>query len=223
MKQFLARAVLFDLDGVLVDSTVSVERAWHLWAQRHALDVTAVLALAHGRRSVETIRLVAPHLSAEREAQVLDLSQAMDTSADRAVKGAAELLASLPAEHWAVVTSGPLVLATARLHAVGLPLPRVLVTADDVSMGKPHPEGYLKAAHLLRVAPEECIVLEDAPTGIAAGLAAGMMVIAVATTYSPTELTTATRTVQTLADVQVKVSQDAPHGIQGSDLVLSIT
>jgi len=223
VKQFLARAVLFDLDGVLVDSTVSVERAWHLWAQRHALDVTAVLALAHGRRSVETIRLVAPHLSAEREAQVLDLSQAMDTSADRAVKGAAELLASLPAEHWAVVTSGPLVLATARLHAVGLPLPRVLVTADDVSMGKPHPEGYLKAAQLLRVAPEECIVFEDAPTGIAAGLAAGMMVIAVATTYGPTELATATRTVQTLADVQVKVSQDAPHGIQGSDLVLSIT
>lgn len=223
MKQFLARAVLFDLDGVLVDSTVSVERAWHLWAQQHALDVAAILALAHGRRSVETIRLVAPHLSAEREAQALDLSQAMDTSGDRAVKGAAELLASLPAEHWAVVTSGPLVLATARLRAVGLPLPRVLVTADDVSMGKPHPEGYLKAAHLLRVAPEECIVLEDAPTGIAAGLAAGMMVIAVATTHSPTELTTATRTVQTLADVQVKVSHDAQHGIQGTDLVLSIT
>src|SRR5258708_20521112 len=124
------------------------------------------------------MRLVAPDVATDREAEALNLLQAQDTSRDVAVRGAAALLAALPPEQWAIVTSGPLVLARARLQAVGLPLPAVLVTGEDVLHGKPHPEGYMKAAHQLGVAPENCLVFEDTPSGIAAGLSSGMCVIA---------------------------------------------
>lgn len=146
-----------------MDSTSSVERHWRAWADRHGLDIVRVLQIAHGRRTVETMRLVEPRLAADGEAQALDRAQADDTAGVVALPGAAALLAALSPERWAIVTSGPLILATARLRAACLPLPSTLVTADDVRNGKPDPEGYLKAAAALSIAPRSCVVVEDAP------------------------------------------------------------
>lgn len=204
-KIYTCKAILFDLDGVLVDSTASVEHAWQLWAEQHGLDVKDILAVAHGRRSIETMRLIAPERATEQESEELNRIQARDTSRDVVVPGAAALLAALPVAQWAVVTSGPSFLASARLQATGLPQPDLFITGEDVQHGKPHPEGYLKAASLLGFAPEDCLVFEDAPSGIAAGLAAGIRVIAVATTYPSGALPEGVQVVQTLADVSIEV------------------
>jgi sugar-phosphatase len=217
------QAVLFDLDGVLVDSTASVEHAWRVWAELHRLSVNDILAVMHGRRSIETMRLVAPQLATDREAEALNLLQARDTSRDVPVPGALALLSALPALSWAIVTSGPRVLAHARLGAVGLPVPPILVTAEDVTRGKPDPQGYLQAAARLGVPPEHCLVFEDAPVGIAAGQAAGMRVIAVATTYPLEALTLTALAVQTLADVQVKTARASSKEAGHPELVLTIS
>jgi len=217
------QAVIFDLDGVLVDSTASVEHAWRVWAELHGLSVNNVLAVTHGRRSIETMRLVAPQLATDREAEALNLLQARDTSRDVPVAGALAVLRALPLQSWAIVTSGSQVLAHARLQAVGLPVPPVLVTSEDVTQGKPDPQGYLKAATRLGVRPEHCLVFEDAPVGIAAGQAAGMRVIAVATTYPLEAFTLAALAVRTLADVQVKTVMASSKETGHPELVLTIS
>ena len=188
MQHINCRAILFDLDGVLVDSTACVERHWRMWAQRHGLDAEYVLADSHGRRTIDTIRAVAPELATEAEAARLEQEEALDTVGIVAAPGAAELLTALQSVPWAVVTSGSRLMATTRLRFTELPIPQVLITADDVEQGKPAPEGYLKAANLLGINPQDCIVIEDAPPGIEAGRAAHATVIGVATTYPPTAL-----------------------------------
>ncbi len=161
-------AVLFDCDGVLVDSDASVVAAWSRWATAHDLDPAYVVGLVHGRRSADTVAaLIAPDRQAAALAMV-DRFEIDDATATVAIPGAAALVATIPAGRWAVVTSGLFPLATARLAAAGLPIPNVLVTADRVSRGKPDPEGYLAGAAGLGVAPERCVVLEDAPEGVAA-------------------------------------------------------
>jgi HAD superfamily hydrolase (TIGR01509 family) len=175
-------AVISDLDGVLVDSGAAIERTWRMFAERHGLDPASVLAAGHGRRTVDLIRLVAPHLDATAEAAEIEQEEIENVDGLRPLPGAQELVASVPADRFAVVTSGTRALALARLRAAGLPVPKVLVTAEQVEAGKPDPAGYLRAAALLGVDPAECLVLEDAPAGVAAGLAAGMTVIAVLTT-----------------------------------------
>ena len=181
-------AVLADMDGTLVDSRVVVDRHWRLFAARHGLDVTPFLEHAHGRRSSDVIRELAPHLDAAAEAAELDAGEEVDLDGLRAVPGAAELLAALPERAIAVVTSAHRSLATSRLAAVGLPVPAVMVCGDEITRGKPDPEGYLRAAAELGVDPAACLVLEDVPAGIAAGLAAGALVVAVETTYAPPAL-----------------------------------
>lgn len=217
------QAVIFDLDGVLVDSTASVEHAWRVWAELRRLSVNDILAVTYGRRSIETMRLVAPHLATDREAEALNLLQARDTSRDVPVSGAQALLAALPSQGWAIVTSGSSILAHACLQAVGLPVPLVLVTGEDVTQGKPDPQGYLKAAARLGVPPEHCLVFEDAPVGIAAGQAAGMRVIAVATTNPLSALTLTELAVQTLADLQVKAVMASSKETRHPELVLTIS
>lgn len=184
MTECRVSAVLFDLDGTLVDSTAVVERLWGEWADRHSLDVRAILAISHGRRAHETMREVAPHLP-DIEAQAAERIRMEEEMLDGvvALPGAERLLAQIPPERWAVVTACPPVLARNRLRAAGLPHPTVLVSGDDVANGKPHPEGYLRAAERLGVPPCECLVVEDAPAGVEAGLAAGMRVLALSTTH----------------------------------------
>jgi sugar-phosphatase len=212
MTEWDCDAVLFDLDGVLVDSAACVERHWRRWAAEHGLDSEEIMRFAHGRPTVETIRLVAPHLPAELEAARLDASEAFDTDGVVAILGAAELLRSLPRNVWAIATSGTRDTAVTRLGHTGLPLPAVLITADDVKRGKPNPEAYLLAAAKLDVAPERCVVVEDAPTGIKAAHAAAMRVVALATTHSQAELSAADVTAAQLADVQISPSDMRPTG-----------
>ena len=177
-------AVLFDMDGTLVDSTQVVERHWARWASRHRIDVTEILAVSHGRPTIDTLRLVAPHLATEEEAARIDADEARDSHGVRAVPGALELIATLPPARWAVVTSANRALAVTRLAAAGFPIPDVLVTVDDVALGKPHPAAYLHAARRLSALPARSVVLEDTPVGVEAGRAAGATVIGVTTTYA---------------------------------------
>jgi sugar-phosphatase len=167
------RVVLFDCDGVLVDSDRSVTAAWSRWAEEHDLPAAEVMAVVHGRRSADT---VASFLAAAQRADALARIDRYEVEAAGdvvAVPGARELLATCPGDAWAVVTSGRRELALARLAAAGLPLPAVLVTADDVRRGKPEPEGYLAAAELLGAPARDAIVIEDSVDGIRAARAAG--------------------------------------------------
>jgi mannitol-1-/sugar-/sorbitol-6-phosphatase len=185
---FSCRAVLFDLDGVLVDSTPAVARVWSAWAIEHGIDAKVALDTAHGRRSIETIRKLTPHLDAERENAKVEAMEIAEKEGVAALPGAAELLRALPQDRFAVVTSATRALALARLGYAGLPAPMNLVSADDVNNGKPSPEPFLQGAALLGCAPTDCLVFEDAPNGIASARAAGMRVIALTTTFPEQEL-----------------------------------
>ena len=198
-------ALLFDLDGVLVDSSASVERQWRRWAAANGVDGDALMRVVHGRRAEDTIRDVAPRLDAAREVrEVLGPAEAADTEGNVAVSGAAELFASLPLERWAVVTSCVPEVARSRLASVGLPRPRVIVTAADVARGKPDPEGYLLGAARLGVRPARCVVFEDAPAGLAAARAAGAVAVALTTTH-PAHALDADAMLASLADVRAAV------------------
>lgn len=181
MIEISCDAVLFDMDGTLVDSTAAVERMWRAWAQRGGLDPQPILAVAHGRRTSETMREIAPWLDIALETAWFDAQEELDTAGIVEVPGASALLAKV--ERWAVVTSAHRRLAEIRLGCAGLPIPQVLVCGDELARGKPDPEGYLKAAALLGVAPERCLVVEDAPAGVEAGRRAGMQVVALSTTH----------------------------------------
>jgi sugar-phosphatase len=206
MKTFGCAAILFDLDGVLVDSTGSVARQWKLWAQENNLDPELTVKIAHGVRTIEVIRRLAPHLDAEAEVIRLEKREADDHEGVAVMPGAAELIQSMAEGRWSVVTSGTRHLATSRLKLANLPTPKVLVSADDVAKGKPDPEPYLKGARLLGVNPAKCLVIEDAPAGIRAAHAGGMKVIAITSTYPASGLREADAIVQKLAQIQVRAS-----------------
>jgi mannitol-1-/sugar-/sorbitol-6-phosphatase len=202
--QFDCDAVLFDLDGVLVDSRHCVERHWLEWANQHHLNTDKVLHYAHGRRKVETIRLVAPLLDAEREAAELEAVEAQDTAGLAKIPGAPELLQSIPADAWGIATSGTHAIAATRLAFGGLPVPDVLICAEDVEAVKPNAEPYLFAALMLGVKPASCVVIEDAPSGIQSGRAAGMHVVGlISSAYAAEELSQAHVLVRKLSDIEV--------------------
>lgn len=204
MPHLEGSAVLFDLDGVLVDSTESVTRVWRGWAIEHGYDPEVVVKIAHGRRAIETVQLVAPHLDSVTELIEIERRELADTEGLRKFAGADELLGSLPHDRWTVVTSGTRALATMRLQAAGLPVPETMISADDVALGKPNPAPYLKGAEMLGVAPDNCMVIEDAPSGLRAAKAAGMRAFGVPTTYERHELHEATVLLDTLEQLRAE-------------------
>jgi len=206
MSIFSCSAILFDLDGVLCDSTRAVDREWREWATRKGVDGDAIMAIAHGVRTVEVIRRVAPHLDAEEEAAAIENHEAQDHRGVVVMPGAVDLVRSIPDGRWGVVTSGTRLLATNRLQYCGLPLPEVLVTSDDVTNGKPHPEPYLKGAERLGLRPAECLVIEDAPAGIQSARAGGLRVIGLASTYGAGKLAEADAVVEKLARVHISAN-----------------
>jgi mannitol-1-/sugar-/sorbitol-6-phosphatase len=177
-------AVLFDMDGTIVDSRAIVERTWLGWATEHGIPVEAALKVAHGRRTFETMQLLAPEVATPEEAARLDALEEEQEGGEAAIPGALELLSSLPRDRWAVVTSAGRALALRRIARVGLPTPALVIGADDVAAGKPNPEGYLKGAQRLGVDPRRCVVFEDTPPGAEAGRSAGARVVGLTTTYS---------------------------------------
>jgi sugar-phosphatase len=180
--------VLFDLDGVLVDSTPAVARVWAGWAREHGFDPDEVVRMAHGRPSITTIRELLPHADHEAENREVERREIADVEGVIPLPGALELLRALPLQRWAIVTSCTRQLAGVRIAAAGLPQPKHLVTATDVHRGKPDPEPYRKGAQFLGVPAADCVVIEDAPAGIRAGKAAGARVLALRTTASDPEL-----------------------------------
>ncbi|WP_172885559.1 HAD-IA family hydrolase [Jiangella sp. DSM 45060] len=182
-----ADAILLDLDGTLVDSIDSIARCWLRWCREYDVD-PAGLAAAHGRTTADIVADLLPGPMVSAALARIDQMEIEDAVTVRAMPGAAELLASIPADRRAVVTSGSAVIAAARMRAAGLTPPGVVVTADDVLRGKPHPEPYLLGAQRLGVEPGRCVVVEDAPSGIAAARAAGMAVVGVVSTHEARQL-----------------------------------
>ena len=182
MTQIQCAALLFDLDGVLINSTPAVARVWRGWAIEHGFNPEEVVARAHGRPSLTTVREFLPNANHETENREVERREISDLDGVVPLPGALDLLASLPADRWTIVTSCTRPLAEVRIRAAGLPLPKKLITSNDITHGKPHPEPYRKGASVLGFPPEECIVLEDAPAGVRAGKAAGARLIAFKTT-----------------------------------------
>lgn len=202
------RAVLFDIDGTLVDSTPVVERSWRTWAQEFGVDADELMRVCHGRRTEDT---VADFVTPQRRAVAVARLQALelaDFDGVTALPGAQQLLEELPRRRWAAVTSGERPLMTARLEAARLPIPDILICAEDVAAGKPSPEGYLQAAAGLGFDASQCVVVEDAPAGIAAGLAAGAQVLAVTTTHDADQVSSADVIVADLSYVRMKSTND---------------
>jgi mannitol-1-/sugar-/sorbitol-6-phosphatase len=178
MTAIRCSALLFDLDGVLIDSTPAVARVWRRWAVEHGFDPETVVRLAHGRPSRTTIRELLPNADIDKEDREVERREMEDLDGVVLLPGARELLTTLPPDRWTIATSGTRALAEVRLRVAGLPVPANMITSSDVKIGKPDPEPYLKAAAKLGFAASECIVVEDAPAGVRAGKAAGARVIA---------------------------------------------
>ncbi|MGH9501405.1 MAG: HAD family hydrolase [Terriglobales bacterium] len=191
MPEIRCKAMLFDLDGVLIDSTRAVARVWHRWAVERGFDPHEVIAQAHGRPSLTTVREYLPDADHAAENREVERREMEDLEGVVLLPGSARLLAELPPDRWTIVTSCTRPLAETRLRAAGLPVPERMVTSNDIQNGKPHPEPYLKGASVLGCSAAECVVVEDVPAGIRAGKAAGATVIAFRTTVRDPELTNA--------------------------------
>jgi mannitol-1-/sugar-/sorbitol-6-phosphatase len=205
------KGLLFDMDGILISSIASVERCWTKWTRLHGLDPESALKIVHGCRAIDTMRRLHPELDLEKEVKILEDFEVADQEGVHALPGVLELLAVLPVERWTVVTSATDRLARARLAAVGIVPPAKMVTGDDVAEGKPDPAPYLAGASKLGFSPEECVVFEDAPSGVASGRAAGCKVVATTFTHKVSDLTGADYLLEDLSGVRVEVG---PQGIR---------
>lgn len=188
MVKLRCAAVLFDLDGVLIDSTPAVTRVWEQWAREHGFSPEEVVYNAHGRPSIETLREYLPDADHEVENREVERREIADLEGVVPLPGARELLSMLPPGRWTIATSCTRPLAEVRIRAAGLPVPQKIITSSDIVKGKPDPEPYLKAAALLGFPAAECVVFEDVRAGIRAGKAAGARVVALRTTVDDEEL-----------------------------------
>jgi sugar-phosphatase len=205
------KGLLFDMDGVLVSSIGSVNRCWRRWCEQYNIPDPDKFDVPHGKRAVDIIRMLKPDFNEAEAAEALRVIEDLeiDDTADLTVlPGVAALLQSLPLERWAIVTSATWRLLVGRLKAAGLPIPERIISGDMVGRGKPDPEPYRRGAELLGFAASDCIVVEDAPSGVGAGLAAGCRVLGVLTTHTPHQLEQATWIVGSLEEVGVTVSAD---------------
>lgn len=203
------RGILFDMDGVLVSSLGSVERSWETWAQARGIDPKVAIRTAHGRRAIETVRLLRPDLNDMEELGWLERMELEDKIGLEALEGVERILENLPEKYWTVVTSATERLARGRMEAAGIRVPAHIVSADVVAQGKPHPEPYYKGAELLGLSPSECLVIEDSASGAQAGRAAGCIVLTTLYSHSLESLSDADWVVNSLEEVHVQIAGDA--------------
>ncbi|WP_433968966.1 HAD-IA family hydrolase [Tunturiibacter gelidiferens] len=203
-----AKGILFDMDGVLVSSIGSVVRCWRQWAEHYEVPNAEIYEVPHGVRAIETVRALRPDIDAEEGLRYIEDLEMNDVADLVVLPGAKALLEGLPAERWAIVTSATRRLLLVRLKAAGLPIPERIISADMVERGKPDPEPYRRGAELLRLKPEECLVVEDAPSGVGAGLDAGCPVLGVVGTHTAEELEEAQWIVGSLEGVKVTVGAE---------------
>lgn len=203
MIEFHCKGIIFDLDGVLVDSDSVFDKYWRIWAAERGVAFEDIYAVHHGIPAINTVSIVAPHLDAAREAKILEGMAAGDMNGHLAYPGAHEILAGLPKGKWAIATSSPRELAIPRLTHLNLPVPQVLVTIDDVARGKPAPDPYLEAARQLGIPAADCLVIEDAPAGIQAAQMAGARVVAVSSTNPKERLLDAAAVVGSIKDIAI--------------------
>ena len=203
------RGILFDMDGVLVSSIGSVERTWEAWAKARGIDPALAIRTAHGRRAIETVRLLRPDLNDHEELEWLERMEIADNVGIEMLAGVEPILNGLPNKFWAVVTSATERLARSRMEHGGIRVPARVVSADMVTRGKPDPEPYLKGAELLGLTPSECLVIEDSASGASAGHRAGCMVLATLFSHSAESLRDADWIVRSLEDVHVQVVAEA--------------
>jgi mannitol-1-/sugar-/sorbitol-6-phosphatase len=202
------KGILFDMDGILISSLGSVERSWTKWANLRGLDPANVLSLIHGRRAIESAAMLRPDLDAAGELKLIEDYELADGEGITVLPGVKELVATLPEDRWTVVTSATERLACMRLAASGFKVPERLVTAETVNEGKPHPAPYLAGAALLGFAPGECVVFEDSASGVAAGCAAGCIVVATTFSHEAEHLECANYLVRDLMGVTASVRPD---------------
>jgi mannitol-1-/sugar-/sorbitol-6-phosphatase len=205
------QGLLFDMDGVLVSSIGSVNRCWRRWCEQYGIPDPDKFEVPHGKRAIDIIRMLKPEFDETQVAEALRVIEDLeieDTADLTVLPGVAALLTSLPLERWAIVTSATWRLMIGRLKAAGLPIPERIISGDMVDRGKPDPEPYRRGAELLGFAPADCVVVEDAPSGVGAGLAAGCRVLAVLTTHTSHQLQQATWVVSSLEEVAARVSAD---------------
>ncbi len=201
------RGILFDMDGVLVSSLGSVERSWAIWGERHGINGAEAIRTAHGKRAIDTIRLLVPERDDQEELRIIEDLECEDVGDIRVLRGVQSLLQALPEGHWTIVTSATERLARARLAQAGLTMPEKMITADMVTHGKPNPEPYLRGAELLGFRPEDCLVIEDATAGTQAGRAAGCKVLATLFSHTREQLPAADWIVDSLEGVDVRPTQ----------------
>jgi sugar-phosphatase len=202
-----AKGLLFDMDGVLISSIGSVVRCWRIWAKRHGVPNPETYTVPHGMRAIEIVKSLRPDMDPLEGLREIEDLEIADTADLEVLPGAKELLQSLPSDRWAIVTSATRRLMLGRLEAAGLPAPDRIVSADDVERGKPDPEPYRRGAELLGCRPEDCVVVEDAPSGVGAGKAAGARVLGVLGTHSLSELQDADWVVGSLEGVSVRSTE----------------
>ena len=202
------RGLLFDMDGVLVSSLGSVERSWQTWAEGHGLDVRQTIKTAHGMRAIETVRTLKPDADHAAELKVIEDLEVEDTEGLEVLEGVVSILQLLPQKYWTIVTSATERLARSRLAHAGIPVPEHIITADMVAHGKPHPEPYLKGAKILGLAPADCIVIEDSPSGSKAGHEAGCKVLATTFSHTVEQLAVADWIVESLGKVKIMILPD---------------
>lgn len=203
-----AKGILFDMDGVLISSIGSVERCWKVWAKMYGVPNAESFTVKHGVRAIETVKLLRPDIDPDEGVRVIEQLELEDTADLKVLPGVRKLLASIPHDRWLIVTSATRKLLLGRLAAAELPVPDRLISGDDVVNGKPDPEPYRKGAEILGLSPEDCIVIEDAPSGVGAGLAAGCRVLGVLGTHTAEELHEATWIVPSLENLLVTPNAD---------------
>lgn len=211
MPSTRCQAIIFDLDGVLIDGELIYRRHWKEWGDTHGIPIEEILAIHHGKPAIRTMEIVAPHLDAVAESRRFNkrLEEDPDMEGTVAYPGVEATLRMLPPDCWAIATSAPGRTARSRLALLGLPIPRVLVTPDDVLRGKPAPDPFLHAAAGLGITATDCLVIEDSPSGIDSARAAGAQVVALATTHDPGALQRANAICRRFSDLKIAHDGDS--------------